>query len=288
MAGFIAKLIFQRLFRETAANAHGTVDPVIESTPATRLSHTIISSLKGPPADPTIVQGRSKRKLRRALPPGLTESEQAALIKTKRRAYILDASLFSICGLRFGWSSVIGLIPVIGDFADVMLAMMVVKTAIGTLDPPAPASLKVQMMWNILIDFVVGLVPFLGDVVDAAYKANTKNAVLLERFLRERGKENLARQGHQPGQVTDWSLPEEWGAQVDAAGGIENIGHHDLETGYGAVGRTGGSRVGRSEYAPGPAGHRHQQQPMAPPPVAQQGGPQRSGSKLKKGQSGRR
>lgn len=42
---------------------------------------------------------------------------------------------------------------------------------------------------NIALDFVVGLVPFVGDLADAAFKCNTKNVRLLERCLDERYKE---------------------------------------------------------------------------------------------------
>lgn len=71
-------------------------DPVFEHVPATRLDGT-----------PT---GKTK-KVKRALPPGLSDHDAQILTKVKRRAYKLDLSLFSIAGIRFGWSSVIGLVP---------------------------------------------------------------------------------------------------------------------------------------------------------------------------------
>jgi len=47
---------------------------------------------------------------KRPLPPGLTKQEQNALKKTMRRAHRLDEA-FSICGIRIGWSVVIGIVP---------------------------------------------------------------------------------------------------------------------------------------------------------------------------------
>ena len=41
------------------------------------------------------------------------------------------------------------------------------------------------MLVVIVIDLVIGLVPFLGDFLDALFKANTINAALLERALRD-------------------------------------------------------------------------------------------------------
>jgi bacillopeptidase F (M6 metalloprotease family) len=80
-----------------------------------------------------------------------------------------------------------------------------------------------MMMINVLIDFVIGLVPFIGDIVDAVYKCNTRNAVILEKHLREKGAKSVKKQSTQPstqGRVreiqedtVDHSLPDEWDKQ---------------------------------------------------------------------------
>ena len=60
------------------------------------------------------LDGRPSRKLKRqrkALPPGISEHDGQVLTKVKRRAYRLDMSLCNFMGIRFGWSSVIGIIP---------------------------------------------------------------------------------------------------------------------------------------------------------------------------------
>ena len=44
----------------------------------------------------------------------------------------------------------------------------------------------VLMGLNLLIDALLGLIPFVGDVADAAHRANSKNLRLLERTV-ERG-----------------------------------------------------------------------------------------------------
>lgn len=74
---------------------------------------------------------------------------------------------------------------------------MVVRTA---SEVGLPASVKAQMILNVAFDFVVGLVPFLGDILDIAFKANTRNAIVLESYLRQRGAENIRRQGLPPQQ----------------------------------------------------------------------------------------
>lgn len=45
------------------------------------------------------------------------------------------------------------------------------------------------MLINNAVSVTVGLVPFAGDVVLAMYKANSRNAALLEEYLRIRGEE---------------------------------------------------------------------------------------------------
>ena len=88
-----------------------------------------------------------------------------------------------------------------------MLAYMVVKTC-EQIKPPLPASVKGKMHMNLAIDFIIGLVPFIGDIADAVYKCNTRNAVLLEKELRKRGEKRL-RDANRRYEV-DPSLPEEY------------------------------------------------------------------------------
>lgn len=71
-------------------------DPYFETVPATRLN--------GRPS-------KKGKKRRKALPPGISEHDGKILTRVKRRAYFLDMSLCNCCGIRFGWSSLIGIIP---------------------------------------------------------------------------------------------------------------------------------------------------------------------------------
>lgn len=80
--------------------------------------------------------------------------------------------------------------------------MMVVKTCEG-IDGGLPARLRYSMLVNVIIDFIIGLVPFIGDLADAVYKCNTRNAVLLEKHLREKGAKVLKRQSREEGRQHD-------------------------------------------------------------------------------------
>jgi hypothetical protein len=59
-----------------------------------------------------------------------------------------------------------------------------------------PADVKSKMYVNIILDFGIGLCPIIGDMADALFRANTRNAVVLEKFLRAKGAKNLEAQGH--------------------------------------------------------------------------------------------
>ncbi|KAH7342712.1 PH domain-containing protein [Rhexocercosporidium sp. MPI-PUGE-AT-0058] len=200
MASFIAKIISKKILGETLENNFGKDDPYFETVPATRLD--------GHPS-------KSKTtKRRKALPPGISTHDAKVLTKVKRRAYRLDMSLFNCMGIRFGWSSVIGIIPGIGDVIDAFMAMMVYRSC-TKVEGGLPSDVKSKMMFNIVIDFCVGLVPFLGDIADALFRANTKNAVVLETYLREKGAKALQAQGHHS-PVVDPTDPDIFDSQMNS------------------------------------------------------------------------
>ncbi|KAI0051043.1 hypothetical protein FA95DRAFT_1461976, partial [Auriscalpium vulgare] len=128
-------------------------------------------------------KGRSRRR-KRELPPGLTKQEEAILRSVKRRAHYLDKG-FNVCGLRFGWTFIIGIIPGAGDAADAALGYFLVIRKARKAD--IPPWLTQRMLLNLGLATSVGLVPLVGDVLLAAWRANSRNAHLLEEFLRVRG-----------------------------------------------------------------------------------------------------
>lgn len=88
------------------------------------------------------------------------------------------------------------------------MAFMVYRTCCQ-VEGGLPSSVRIHMLINIILDFVVGLVPFLGDLADALFRANTRNAALLEEHLRQKGKKELRKSG-QPIPPIDPSSAEEY------------------------------------------------------------------------------
>lgn len=71
----------------------------------------------------------------------------------------------------------------IGDVIDALLAWFLVLRKCSQIEGGLPSALYSRMLFNIALDFGIGLVPFLGDIADAWFKANTRNAWLLEDYL---------------------------------------------------------------------------------------------------------
>jgi hypothetical protein len=138
-------------------------------------------------------KGKKKRS-KRPLPPGLSTRDAKILKSVQTRAHLLDKG-FSLCGLRFGWSFLIALVPIAGSVADGVLTYALVIRKARQAD--IPAWLQARMVFNSAVGVGVSFVPIVGDVVLAVWKANSRNAVLLEEFLRIRGAEWLEEQQRQ-------------------------------------------------------------------------------------------
>ena len=94
---------------------------------------------------------------------------------------------------------------------------MVVKTAFQL---KLPMSLKLVMLLNVAFDFAIGLIPFVGDIIDIAYKCSTRNVIMLERHLRRVGAARLKNDGLDPSTVDDPSLPERYDSEDEEAGNV--------------------------------------------------------------------
>lgn len=100
----------------------------------------------------------------------------------RRWAVLLD-SAFRVPGtnFRFGFDAIIGLVPGLGDLVAPIFTVAVLATG---LHMRVPAIVQARMVLNAAIDMLMGLVPLLGDLADAAWKADLRNVALLERHAR--------------------------------------------------------------------------------------------------------
>ncbi len=110
------------------------------------------------------------------------ESKAIVLRRLRQLTDVLDNAV-AIPGTnyRVGIDPLLGLLPGGGDTLGAILSAYIVLQA-AQLGAPRPT--LVRMVWNILLDSLVGTIPLLGDLVDVAWKANTKNMALLEAHMR--------------------------------------------------------------------------------------------------------
>lgn len=106
---------------------------------------------------------------------------EADLARARQLARLLD-SRFELAGFRFGFDSLIGLVPGVGDLLTGVLAlyplMLARRHGVSRL-------VQARMLSNIGLDLLVGAVPVAGDLFDVAFKANLKNLALLEKALAD-------------------------------------------------------------------------------------------------------
>ncbi|TWU00647.1 hypothetical protein Pla108_15990 [Botrimarina colliarenosi] len=103
------------------------------------------------------------------------------LNKAARWARFLD-NRFRIpgTGVGYGFDSLIGLIPGVGDAATTAMACMPIYHA---WKAGSPRGLLLRMAFNVGIDAVVGAIPGVGDVADIFLRCNRRNAKLLRKAM---------------------------------------------------------------------------------------------------------
>ncbi|MFD1512317.1 DUF4112 domain-containing protein [Halomarina rubra] len=83
---------------------------------------------------------------------------------------------------RVGLDSIVGVLPVAGDAVTAVASSYIVLEAARL---GAPKATVARMTVNVVVDFLFGAIPLLGDLFDAVFKANQKNVALLEAHLGE-------------------------------------------------------------------------------------------------------
>jgi hypothetical protein len=97
-----------------------------------------------------------------------------------RLARIMDSAVtLPIIG-RVGLDAVLDLIPGIGNFAGAAVSLTLIARTLQFAPPP---SLVSKMLSNVLIDVVIGGIPFIGPLADIWWRANDRNAALMREYL---------------------------------------------------------------------------------------------------------
>lgn len=87
---------------------------------------------------------------------------------------------FEIFGFKFGIDPILGFIPWLGDALPAIISTYLIGVAIQT---KMPTHRVLLMVGHVLLDFVLGSVPFLGNFIDFFYKSNARNYTILRAHL---------------------------------------------------------------------------------------------------------
>ncbi len=133
----------------------------------------------------------------------IDERSKAGMTKQERKQIEIEESLetlstyldglFRIPGIgwKFGLDSLIGLIPNFGDISTSLVSFYIL---IAGVRYGVPKITLLRMAFNIGLDYVIGVIPFVGDAFDFVWKSNKQNMDL----IRERGA------GLGEGTKSDW------------------------------------------------------------------------------------
>ena len=98
-------------------------------------------------------------------------------------------------GWRVGLDALVGLIPGVGDFATTAVSFYILAAGVRYRVPKATL---LRMAANVGVDYLLGAVPVLGDLFDAAWKSNQMNVELLKR------RASVSAEEARHGRVSDW------------------------------------------------------------------------------------
>jgi len=101
------------------------------------------------------------KKVKKDIPSYIPENDCVVLAKARKSAYRLDYALFTFMGIRFGWSSVIGLAPAVGDAAGSALALNLVRN-MCKVEGGLPASVLIMMLFMSPLTSLSALFPSLA------------------------------------------------------------------------------------------------------------------------------
>lgn len=106
------------------------------------------------------------------------------LARLRKLSHLMDKA-FTVPGtnIRFGLDPIVGLIPGIGDTLAVAVSGYIYSFAKRA---GVPGHKRMRMVWNIFVDWFIGLIPLAGDIFDVKFKANSKNVDIIAGYVKSR------------------------------------------------------------------------------------------------------
>ena len=107
----------------------------------------------------------------------------------ERMTRVLDEFIrIPILNIRIGLDPILGLVPWMGDTLSALFSLYLIGAAIQY---QAPKVIILRMAMNVAFDYLLGIIPFVGDASDFFIKSNRWNMDLLRKYARERRRPSL-------------------------------------------------------------------------------------------------
>ena len=101
-------------------------------------------------------------------------------LRFAERLVALMDTKFTFFGIRFGIDPFLDILPGFGSAIGAGISCYLFWIAYQL---KVPSRIYFRMGWHIVLDYLLGLLPFIGVVVDLFYRSNAKNLALLYPFI---------------------------------------------------------------------------------------------------------
>jgi hypothetical protein len=116
--------------------------------------------------------------------------EKTDIESLDRIAHVLDDLIrIPFLNIRIGLDPILGLLPWVGDTFSALFSLYLIGASVHYR---APKIVILRMAMNVIFDFLLGIIPFVGDASDFFVKSNRWNMNLLRRYARERRRPGLS------------------------------------------------------------------------------------------------
>jgi hypothetical protein len=119
-----------------------------------------------------------------------SRDERTDIESLDRVARVLDDFIrIPVLNIRIGLDPILGLVPWAGDTLAALFSLYLIGSAIQYR---APKVVILRMAMNVAFDYLLGIIPFVGDASDFFVKSNRWNMNLLRRYAQERRRPSLS------------------------------------------------------------------------------------------------
>jgi hypothetical protein len=110
----------------------------------------------------------------------MKNDEQEKLQRLKMLSELMDSKFEGPLGIRFGLDGLVGLIPFVGDIVTSIVSFSILVSAAQLGATP---STLMRMAGNILVENLIDIIPFFGNLFDFWWQSNNRNLRILEQQL---------------------------------------------------------------------------------------------------------